>query len=496
MCRSPSNAEALPPCLLCALEGGRQIAAAFEKRLAALAERSSKEATQSLAKWVCFNRKKGPALAAVLARAIADAPTPSRKIQTLAVAHEVLLAESDLSPSANGAKWEKNADLRSVLGESVVVAAAESVRECDGATEADLDAVRAMADKWKQVEAFGGPTIVDAVLKALVAPRREIDAAAGGNPPAQQPPEQQQGDQKPQSSVNDAEQAAGRASDSASATAKIGLAPGAGETKTGVAGSPVDSTSSTAVDKKPESADKIRAGGAPDQKKRAPAVPAAPAFDFEAEGVPYEKLDPRTLLNSCRSIASMQISRDLRNDSCHQTSSILSGLRSEVADACRKALADAEGDAAKARGLMDLDSLPAIGDDILDIKIGEALKNVRRYREIIIRQKGARKALIDNMIKSWCRFGSTEAAEAYYSIAKKEEKLERRKRLLSDAMELEGLDVLEDDGGGQGGGREGVEGAVELEPLTWYKSTKIDAEAGAGVGKKVAEPTAKKARIQ
>lgn len=146
---------------------------------------------------------------------------------------------------------------------------------------------------------------------------------------------------------------------------------------------------------------------------------------------------------------------------------------------------------------VNLESIPTISDDVLDLNIDDAIKNVKQYKEIIVEQREARKALIDMLIKSRCRFGSMEAAEAFYAIGEKEEKLKKRRLLLQDAMELEGLDVLEDDEENEDDNMEAdLTGADEgeLAPLTWYEKEKAEAEGGEGDSAK--EPEAKKARVQ
>ena len=213
------------------------------------------------------------------------------------------------------------------------------------------------------------------------------------------------------------------------------------------------------------------------------------------QGIPYEKVEPHQILGSCRSLATMQISRDVRSDAAVRISTALSTLSPDVEEACRNAIADAEGDASKAK--VDLASIPTISDDVLDLNVGDAIKNVQQYRELIVKQMEARKALIDLLIKSRCKFGSMEAAEAFYAIGEKERKLKKRRMLLQDAMELEGLDVVEDDEGKKDDGTEADltgTGEGKLAPLAWYEKERTAAEGGDDDSTK--EPAAKKARVQ
>ena len=213
-----------------------------------------------------------------------------------------------------------------------------------------------------------------------------------------------------------------------------------------------------------------------------------------SQSIPFEKVEPHQLLASCRSLATIQISRDLRNDAAVRISTALSTLSPDVEAACRKALEDAGGDKSKAK--IDLDSIPSMSDDVLDINIGDAIKAVRQYRDIILKQQEAREALVEQIVKSRCKFGSMEAAEAFFGIGAKEEKLKKRRDVLQDAMELEGLDVLEEEEG-KGGSMDadlgGDNAGGKLPPLTWYEKEKEAALVAGVVG---GEPQAKKARVE
>lgn len=149
-----------------------QVVTNFEKHLAQLAEGASRESIQTLSKYMAFNRKKhGAALCEALSNAIrTKATTPGRKMLYLNVVHEVLISESPLQAGyQNDKKWDRLADLRSQLGENVVVDAIASVRDCAGTSEADLAKIRNWIEQWEEIEAFGGPTIVLGARRALTA---------------------------------------------------------------------------------------------------------------------------------------------------------------------------------------------------------------------------------------------------------------------------------------------------------------------------------------
>ena len=84
------------------------------------------------------------------------------------------------------------------------------------------------------------------------------------------------------------------------------------------------------------------------------------------------------------------------------------------------------------------------------------------------------------LIRSRCRFGANEAAEAFYELNKTQVELQKRKDTLVDAMALEGLDFEEE----ETDSKEKKKGAG-LAPLTWYLNEK-NGEA---------EPAAKKLKL-
>lgn len=159
-----------------------QVVTNFEKHLAQLAIGASRESIQTLSKYMAFNRKKhGATLCEALSNAIrTKATTPGRKMLYLNVMHEVLISESPLQAGyQNDKKWDRLADLRSQLGETVVVDAIASVRDCAGTSEADLAKIRNWIEQWEEIEAFGGPTIVLGARRALTAEKTaQVEPAA------------------------------------------------------------------------------------------------------------------------------------------------------------------------------------------------------------------------------------------------------------------------------------------------------------------------------
>jgi len=97
------------------------------------------------------------------------------------------------------------------------------------------------------------------------------------------------------------------------------------------------------------------------------------------------------------------------------------------------------------------------------------------FEDIVQRQQKAREKLLYLLQKSRCNFGSREAASEFYEIDNLLEKIKKRKELLSDALELEGLDTNEIDNEIESNNKGTVakkDNEEELSPLTWYTEEK------------------------
>lgn len=157
-----------------------------------------------------------------------------------------------------------------------------------------------------------------------------------------------------------------------------------------------------------------------------------------------------------KTIATMQITRDLRSEKPHNLSTLFSTVPKEILDACESSRAN--------NNKVDLDSIPTIPDPVLDLDIKEELANLRNYKELIIEQKKARQKIINLLYKSRCQFGARDIAEMYYSIDDVDEKLQKRKAMVLDAMELEGLDV----DGTENNTDENNEKKTSQKDFSWY----------------------------
>jgi hypothetical protein len=187
--------------------------------------------------------------------------------------------------------------------------------------------------------------------------------------------------------------------------------------------------------------------------------------------VPQVKVDAKEFLEPCKALATLQIARDLRADAAAQLTSILASVPEDV----KKSYRGLKGDEITEEQVEILSV--QLTDNLLDVDLDEALQNVETFRELVQKQHAARKHLVNLLLKSRCQFGSNEAAKAFFGLDEILNKLQRRKDLLSDAMDLEGLDFVEGDKTGEN------EASKILDPISWYD-------------KDIAEPEIKRTKLQ
>ena len=182
------------------------------------------------------------------------------------------------------------------------------------------------------------------------------------------------------------------------------------------------------------------------------------------QGIPYAKTDSRDFLGPCKAIATLQIARDLRSDAAVQLSSLLSSIPDDIQEACQDAQRkQAEGETIDLPKAIARDFSIRVNESLLDMDMEEQIQNIRTFRDIVERQREARKQLIFLLVQSRCQFGSREAAEKFHKCEAYMQLLKKRKDILSDAMALEGLDF---DPEAAGNATE----LGDLEPLTWYEA--------------------------
>eukprot|EP00978_Attheya_sp_CCMP212_P041610 scaffold240605_cov47-Attheya_sp.AAC.1 len=466
-----------------------QWATKLKSRLEGLADGSSRESVQSLSTWLAFNRRHGGALVPVLTQAIQDAATPvSRKLLYLSVVHEALLADHPTSTNDTKVndKWDKKADFRVLLGETLVNPAIESVAlECQKTNDTtSMEVIRDMVAEWGAINAFGGPTIISSIRRTLestqvvttttntkqeqqqqqqeepaeedpvVITSDETPAPTTTEPPATsedptgviavatsdsspQNPKEETQEENVSQSKNESHVSAEELSQEVVMTQKeddeTSLKELGGVVKKELAGLSDDISPAVAS---------ISAMTTPTKAATATATTDVVVdFDFEAENIAARKVPPVELLVSCKSIATTQIARELRNDTAVQLSSVLSKVPKDLYDKLK--LLENEDDKKE----LVMSGPSSLSDDILDLDVEDAIQTVQSFRDIIAKQQEARRACIQLLIASRCQFGATQVATEFHELQHKATVLETQKLTLSDAMELEGLDFeqIDDD---------------------------------------------------
>ena len=399
-------------------------------KLSALQETSSKESLQTLAKWISFHRKHSRDLVGVLT----GKSLQSKGTLTIAVINELLLLEKD-KPT----RWERLSDLRLAIGEQLVKAQGDLPTEKLGS----------LLTEWDKHNVFGGPTLIHQLRRKVsgnnASPAKQSSVAAAKVVSSEKKSEQQEAPPK-------------------TVLAKV-------ETKIQ---EPEESKPKAKPKPEPKQASPAAAVSA-SAPPAAAAVAAAstsskvnvvqqqqPQYDFESKNIPERTVEPREFLEPCRAIATLQIARDLRNDNAVQLSSLLQNMPEDVrAFTAQTAEQGTSGvlEEAQAR-----DFTKRTADELIDTDLVEALQNARTLRDIVRQQSAARRQLLELLVASRCKFGAEQAALAYHEIDTSE--LKRRAEILSDAMELEGLDIAEEESKAKAA--KDIEDE-ELPPLSWYK---------------------------
>mmetsp|Transcript_18825 Transcript_18825/g.30350 ORF Transcript_18825/g.30350 Transcript_18825/m.30350 type:complete len:234 (+) Transcript_18825:3-704(+) len=187
-------------------------------------------------------------------------------------------------------------------------------------------------------------------------------------------------------------------------------------------------------------------------------------YDFESKGVPYGKVEAKEFLEPCKAIATLQIARDVRTSTAVEISTALANLPTDIQETCKELDSGTlpELDAAQTN-----DFSIRIPSNLLDLDIDDETSTLHTFQDIVQRQQKAREKLIQLLVKSRCQFGANDAARAFYSTEGLADKLQKRKQLLSDALELEGLDTSQIVDNNSGSNKKRDQGQ-DLEPFSWY----------------------------
>lgn len=434
-------------------------------KINALVEASSRESIQTLAKWIGFNRKHAAAFVPVLKDSLVQAnQTEGLQLTRLTVLHEVLILNKD-----DPVKWQRLEELRLSLGETVLLPVLAQLQE-----PAREQVRTSFLKEWDDANSFSGPTLLNQIRKAVSNNNKSDSSspsAGGKGATATAAPAAS----TPSPSKHVATSASSEAvSDQKVNEKQVDTDANTNEQQGGEASAPAAGSESQNKQEDDAAVERKVAASDPAAEAFATPVKAAPSttsavaatstanatmtYDFEASGIPAAKVDPKTLLEPTRTIASLQIARDLRNDGSVQLASLLSNLPASIQQSCQ------EGEALTADKARDYAMRTA--DVLIDMDLEEQLQSVRMYRDIVKRQRAARRQLIRNLIASRCEFGADAAADAFDRADRARGKLLKRKQVLMDAMELEGLDCTQEEKNLY------AEDATEFPPLQWHTDKK------------------------
>ena len=394
----------------------------LETKLSVLSDTSSKETCQTIATWIGFNRKHIESFCPVLL----DALKSTKQLPVLTVIYELLLVERGTAE-----KWDRLSDMRLHVGEQVLL------KSVDDLTSAGKDRVLLSLKDWEDANVFSErPTFTEQLRKVL-----KQQTAAGEGSPTKSPAEPKEAP----TSTPKPDRSPVSANDDDKPSAKEADQPD----------EPLTVEDASSMEILPTAVPPPRTL----ERSSTETLVDAP-YDFESRGIAAATVDPTDLLQPSRLIATYQIGRDLRNDSAVQLSALLTGLPEDVQRVVVEA-AEAEGDEYPLPEAQAHDFSIRIPASLIDMDFNEQMQDVKLFRELVVKQQVERQKLIELLVKSRCDFGANDAAAAFLKADRAMEQLAKRKQILLDAMELEGVDVIETNT------KDKVE-LEELPPLTWY----------------------------
>lgn len=444
----------------------------LKKKLNDLADTASKESIQTLSNWIAFNRKHAPTIASVLTNALKDCKNnEKRQWLNWQIIHEILVREK-----GDALKWDKLGELRLALGEALQ----PSMKLLGSSMPDQLDSY---LEEWEDLDVFGGPS-VNAQIRRIFQNRKNMSTAVGNS-------------NETKSSGSAAENERSLLPKEGSLTPSAGSELGSSIFFSDKKKSPVE------LDKNERSIDNDKSDDAihpvrnnddddsvhrlqsqlsttnpseiydvksPTEQKRDSSAKQQVVYDFESKGIPSGPVESREFLDPCKAITTLQIARDIRTNTAVEISTALKNLPADILST---------GQDLDNGILQELDTAMTnefsirIPSSLIDIDMTEETSSLNTFQDIIDRQKKAREKLIYLLLKSRCKFGSSEAAHEFCEIDNLVENLKKRKEALSDALELEGLDTNEigNNTVTKNTSSQVKKGSCEqkLSPLKWYK---------------------------
>jgi len=167
-------------------------------------------------------------------------------------------------------------------------------------------------------------------------------------------------------------------------------------------------------------------------------------IDFlEMENVPYKPISPSSFYDSCKSITQYQIPREIQMESAMKYSQLLQIIPQHIMDyAATKLLSSSKDE--------DHDDKPDLSilsdnsyDDVLDMSLKDAITEVTTLKKSMQIQYNDRHTILQNLYACKCKFDANKIANEYYNVNEMLNLLSKKKDILEDAMELEGVDVDE-----------------------------------------------------
>jgi hypothetical protein len=390
-------------------------------------------------------------------------------------------------------KWTATSSIREAVGESVIQPGLEAMQSSlhfyytqtasdianfDPKAHTSFTALKIMQEKishmvqiWQEENSFDSPTFCKGIKRLIAKISNESDGTSVVDKPVSEDNDMQQEQEAPVEFENDNDEDVDmqEAIPTENTEKEVSQEQSQPEDKLGSTEHSTLSASSFGTDVAMQESDKeeketkeTTVPNAETAKKEEEAKIAE--FDFDAYDIPEEKVSIHELSVPCKSIATLQITRDLRNDTSHNLSTVLAAIPDSVLDTCRSLSKNVSAE--------DIPLVEGIPDDVLDLDVKSSLSNVVLHKEIIQKQKQFRQKCIELLIQSRCKFGSTDAAELFYSLDEVEEKLKKRKAMVLDAMELEGLDYdltgKSNDSRGQDNGDDD-----QLKDFEWFKRSDV-----------------------
>jgi hypothetical protein len=385
----------------------------LEKRLTARADTTTLESVQTIARWVSFNRKHAEEFGIVFHRLMMSSPSASRSWMYWQIIDQILILDN-----SHASKYDRNENLRVIIAEKVILPCIQDISP-DLMTK-----LIPLLEVWDTVNAFAGPTLMNEINKIISSRNSslgKIEVSEIVVPP------------KALSPVNDETM----------------------EMNTSIEETMVETNDTPLV----EDADipAIHNSVPLKDDKRISMVD----FDFEKQGVPAGTVEAREFLEPCKAVATLQITRDLRSDSIVRLRSLLTSIPKDV----RTDMEKYKNEVDTTGEFPELDSEKVehyslcLSEEILEMNIEEALENVRSFREIARKLKAAREKLFNLLIKSRCDFGSQQAAQKFYDLEEFNDKLLKRKELILDAMDLDGIEPPKE---------EEEEAIKEFDTFAWF----------------------------